>query len=319
MGTLNALLLAGALAAPADSSSGTRVSAPPDTLAYALALEATIAPPGDGVGHVIEPSGVATDAFGRVWTSDAALHRLQWLEPGGRFLGQAGTLGSDPGQLRQPGSIVRLGSLGVAVLDVENRRIVTYDLLGRLVGVLVDLEDPAVASATGRVDPVALAADRGGAMVVADRERERLVAFDFAGRYLRSLGGIGSRPGSFRGLAGIAATPRGELITTERGNARVQRLDASGRPLTAWPLDVGSRRGALPVAVDDSSRVAVADEGAGALWVFDGQGHPIAARRGLDRPRALAFTPDGALLVAEAGGSRVTRWRLRPRSADRGD
>jgi DNA-binding beta-propeller fold protein YncE len=268
---------------------------------------------------VVEPSGVTTDAFGRVWTSDAGIHRLQWFEPDGRLGGQAGTLGSDAGQLRVPGAIVRLGSLGVAVLDIENRRVVTYDLHGRLVGTLVQLDDPALTAQTGRIDPIALAADRGGAVVVADRERDRLLAFDFSGRYLRSLGGVGAKPGSFRGLAGVASTPKGELFTAERANARVQRLDASGRPVTWWPIAVGSKRGAMPVAVDDSSRVAVADEGAGTLWLFSATGVPIASHHGLERPRALAWAPDGSLLVAEAGGSRVTRWRLRLRTAPRGE
>jgi sugar lactone lactonase YvrE len=62
--------------------------------------------------------------------------------------------------------------------------------------------------------------------------------------------------------------------------------------------------------VDDSGRVAVADEPTGRVWVFAGDGRPIAALAGLSRPRALAFAPDGALLVGQASPGGVRRWRL---------
>ena len=71
--------------------------------------------------------------------------------------------------------------------------------------------------------------------------------------------------------------------------------------------------GMLPVAVDDSSRVAVADESGGRLWVFDDAGRVLAALAGLARPRALAFSPDGTLLVAEAGRGEVRRFALERR------
>jgi DNA-binding beta-propeller fold protein YncE len=199
-----------------------------------------------------------------------------------------------------------VGSLGVAVLDRENLRIVLYDLFGRLVGVLTDfatLDDE-----LGRVDPVAIAADRGGALYVADADRDRVLVLDFSGRYVRSLGGFGAGAGSFRGLAGLAAGTGGGLVTAERTGARVQRLDAAGSPLTVWSLPVRPGRGRLAVAVDDSSRIAVADEASGRLWLFDLSGRLLGARADLASPRAVTFAPDGSLLVAEGTAGRVRRF-----------
>ena len=297
--------LSGATAAAAPP-----VASPADSLAWRLRPVSVLVAQGDGRGQSLEPAGVAVDAFGRVVVADAALHRLQRFEPDGRWLGEAGSLGSDAGQLRRPGSVAMLGALAVVILDHENRRIERYDLFGRRLGTLVDLSDPALDQQVGRVDPVALAADRGGALYVADADRDRVLAFDFSGRYLRTIGGFGARPGSFRGLAGIAVAPRGGLVTAERVNARVQCFDLSGRVIAAWPLPVARPAGAMPVAVDDSSRVAVADEAGGRLWVFDDGGRPLAALSGLLRPRALAFAPDGTLLVAEAGRGEVRRFVL---------
>lgn len=313
-------LLAAAPPAAADSSAGGATAdsaahagrssgAAADTLPWRLRGVSRIVTQGDGRGQAIEPSGIAVDPFGRVVVSDAALHRIQRFEPDGRWIGEAGSLGSDPGQLRRPGSVAMLGTLSIVVLDQENRRIERYDLFGRRLGTLIDLLDPALVSQVGRVDPIAIAADRGGALYLAD-ERDRVLAFDFSGRFLRILGGTGTNPGSFRRLGGLATAPRGGLVAAERVNRRVQYLEPGGRVIRTWPLANVDAPGALPVAVDDSSRVAVGDEAGGRVWVFDGAGRTLASLGGLSRPRALAFAPDGTLLVAEAGRGEVRRFAL---------
>ena len=292
------LLVTGALAA------GT--PAIPDSLPLRLRPAGLVAGGESAAVRIAEPAGLAVDAFGALYVSDAALHHLQRFDAHGAWLGESGSLGSDPGQLRRPGGVVLLGTLSVAVLDLENRRVEQYDLFGRRVGTLIDLLASDFPSEVGRVDPVGIAADRGGALYLADGDGERVLAFEFSGRFVRALGGIGAKPGSFRGLRGIATAPRGELVTAERINARAQRLEPGGRVLASWPLDVRPGRGALPVAVDDSARVAIADEASGRLWIFDPAGRLLGARAGLEGPRALAFA-GASLLVAEARAGRVTR------------
>lgn len=304
---------AGALQSAAPAFTGTAASAGADsagadTLALRLLPVQTLGDAGGERAVLAEPSGIAVDAFGRIYVTDASQHRLVRFDAGGAALGEAGALGSGPGDLRRPGAVAAVGSLGVAVLDRENLRIVLYDLFGRLVGVLVDFA--ALEDELGRVDPVALAADRGGALYVADADRDRVLALDFSGRFVRSLGGFGVGAGSFRGLAGLATGPGGEVVTAERTGARVQRLDAAGTPLAVWPLPVRPGRGRLAVAVDDSARIAVADEASGRLWLFDLSGHLLGTRAGLASPRAVTFAPDGSLLVAEGTAGRVRRFAL---------
>jgi len=304
------MLVTGALAAS---------PAAPDSLPLRLRIAGVVAGGESAAVRIAEPSGIAADAFGTLYVSDAALHHLQRFDGRGAWLGESGSLGSDPGQLRRPGGVVLLGTLSVAVLDLENRRVETYDLFGRRSGTLIDLLGTDFPSEVGRVDPVAIAADRGGALYIADGDGERVLAFEFSGRFIRAMGGIGSKPGSFRGLRGVAVGPRGELVTAERINARAQRLDPGGRVLASWPLEVRPGRGALPVAVDDSARVAIADEASGRLWIFDPDGRRLGALTGLQGPRALAFAA-GSLLVAEARSGRVVRIALEraapPRAAE---
>lgn len=286
--------VAGAATAARDSLTGHWREVPPGLIAPASA-------------GAFEPAGVAVDAFGRVYVSDDRQHRVARFDALGHWLGAEGTLGSAPGQFRRPGAVVLSGTLQIAVLDRENQRVVRYDSFGHVLGVVVDLTPGAGGPDLGHVDPVDLATDRGGSFAIVDRDAERLLLYDVAGRFERALGGFGDRVGLFHGLSGVAFTPRGDLVTTERARSRVQRLDPGGRVAATWALGASPSGGALPVAVASSGRVAVADERSGQLWLFDASGRLLAAKSNLERPRALAFAAGDTLLVAEGAAGRVRR------------
>jgi len=315
-------LLALALVLAADAAGPARMEFREEA---AFAAPETAAPIG-------EVAGVACDALGRVWATDAVGHRLVRWDGQGRWLDESGALGSDINQFRRPTSLTRLGLLGVAVLDAENRRVVVFDHQARRADHVFALDDPGLERETGHITPIAISADRGGALYVADSDRDRILAFDFAGQYRRTIGGYGLSPGSFHGLVALAVAPRGELVTLERAvpasrrgkaarpdsagsglAARVQWLDPGGMPLANWSLP-GVAGTVAAIAVDDSGRVAVALEGpeGGEVWLHARDGALLARLRGVRSPRSLAFASDGALLVAESDAGRVRRFRLTP-------
>lgn len=277
--------------------------------------------------RLAEPSGLAIDAFGRLWVSDAALHRVVRLSDDGAALDETGALGSEPGQFRRPGALAVTGALGVAVLDLENRRVSLYDHHLRLLGAACDLAATALEDRIGRVTPVGLAADRGGAIHVADGDRDRILVFDFSGAFLREWGGFGGRAGGFAGLMGIASDGRGTLVTIERprarprrteadstvGRARVQWLDAGGRVVRSvwtpvWAAGAGESSFALAVAA--TGQVAIVGERSGQVCLLAADGTPLVVQGGFRSPRAVVFAADGALLVAEAGAARIVRSTL---------
>jgi sugar lactone lactonase YvrE len=307
------------VSAPAPSAAydtlRTPVAPPTDSTAapalpFVLRVEAAIAHPDEGPGQMVRPAGVALDAFGRVYVTDRALHRLQRFAPDGKWIGENGALGSEDGALRRPGDVVTAGALAMAVLDEENLRILSYDLFGLQQRTLVELGPQGLGSSAGRIDPVALASDRGGALYVADADRDRILILDAGGRLSGTITSTGADGGAFRGLAGLAVSRRGQIVVAERTSARIQRLDAGGRMLARFAIDVRPGRGRVPVAIDDSLRIAVADEATGRLWVFDADGTLLARREKLSRPWALVFGAAGELWVTESGSGRVTRLRL---------
>lgn len=280
-----------------------------------------------------EPSGVVSDAFGRVWMSDAALHKLVRFESDGRRLDETGALGTEPGQFRRPGALARVGSLGVAVLDIENRRVTVYDHHLRSLGAAIELSAAVLEARIGRVTPVGLASDRGGALYVADAERDRILVFDFAGEYQREIGGFGGRAGGFSGLLAVAVDARGTLVTVERprgrakravvdsltGRSRLQWLDAGGRVLhsvwlPAW--SAGAAESGLALAVSAAGWVAVAAERSGVVLVLDADGRELVRASGIGAPRALAFDDAGDLIVAAAGEAHLLRFTFLPSAAE---
>jgi hypothetical protein len=319
-----------ARAAASDSAAGMPADSAHAGIARGWRLRELPAIEGDDAHPLVEPAGVLADAFGHIWVSDASLHKLRRWRADGVPLDETGALGSEPTQFRRPGALARVGALGVAVLDVENQRVSTYDLNLRLLSVAVDLTSADIEARAGTVRPLALASDRGGALYVVDAERDRILVFDYAGAFQREIGGYGGRSGGFNGLTGVAVTARGRIVTVERprprskradpsdstlARARIQWLEAGGRLITSvWspPLAAGNSELSVAVAVDAIGRVAIAAERSGEVHVLAPDGAPIARLTGLASPRALAFADDGTLLVAETGAHRVRRWTLEP-------
>jgi sugar lactone lactonase YvrE len=290
------------------------VPAAPDTLPLALTPAGGFARLSADPSRPVEPAGLAFDSFGRVYVADAALRRLVRFAADGSALGETGALGDDAGGLRRPGAVVTAGVLQVAVLDEENRRVIAYDLQGHVQGIAVDLDAVLDVPGESRARPIGLASDRSGAFYVADADGDRVLVFDAAGRRVRDLGRPGAGGAALSGVAGLAVARRGDVFVSERVRGRIVHLDPTGALRAAWPLPDSTAAMRLPLAVDDSLRVACADPEHARVWVFDAAGRPLAVLDGVEDVSALAFARDGALWAAERTARRLARFTLAPRA-----
>lgn len=127
---------------------------------------------------------------------------------------------------------------------------------------------------------VAIGAD--GSIYVADGYgNSRVVQFSAAGGFIREWGRKGSGPGEFNLPHSIAIDPMGRLYVADRGNARVQLFDSTGRFLGEWRDSTLGRPWAVRVAPD------------GSVYLVDGgDQHPP------ERARIFKLTRDGKVVAA---------------------
>lgn len=115
--------------------------------------------------------------------------------------------------------------------------------------------------------------------------------FDPAGRYLRTVGGVGEGPGEFRDPAALALLADGRLALRDRtAPDRVTVYGADGSHVATWRIPGWGDRGG------GGSFAMLADTG-GVLWVqFQGFRRPTGPRHLRPPPVFVRLGPDGAVL-----------------------
>ena len=136
-------------------------------------------------GRFAGPQFVAFDRAGNVYTTDAALYRVQKFTANGEFLGMWGSESAEPGGFGPP-----------------------------------PLDKNGTASEGG---PIALCLDAQDRVWVG-ATNSRVQLFSNEGKYLCGLGGEGSNPGEFERPHGLALDSHGCLYVVDTMNDRIQKF-----------------------------------------------------------------------------------------------
>ena len=250
--------------------------------------------------------------------SDAAGDGVHWFSQAGGHLCSAEGFGMPLG-VAQGAAVGRAAgaAASLVVADTGNSRV---DVLGASGERVASLYQPNSAGEfTRRLMDVAVNAT-GGAVLVADADRNRVLAFDREGNPVFAVGLKGSGSGSFDRPMGIAVAPAGSpwpgrIAVADTGNGRVQVLDAAGRHVLTAGND-GTLAQPGSVAVDGRGRIIVADtERNSRIFVFEADGTRVTALDGtalgryrsgsLVGPTDVAVGPGGEIVVADATVGRV--------------
>jgi len=138
----------------------------------------------------------------------------------------------------------------------------------------------------GAIADVAVSAS--GDIYVWDRSIPAIRMYDASGKYIRTIGRLGSGPGEYRPGGALAIGRNGNLLMWDPGNARINVYTASGDVLTSWPTKSG-RSG----SIEGSGLLTVDAAGftyAKSMFVINQAGKPTDTRTGWIR-----FQPDGSL------------------------
>jgi sugar lactone lactonase YvrE len=136
-------------------------------------------------GRFAGPQFVAFDRAGNVYTTDAALDRIQKFTPEGKLLAFWGSESAEPGGFGPP-TVNKDGTPGP----------------GGPIALCVDRQDRVWVSATNN----------------------RVQQFTNDGKYLRGVGGAGTEPGRFHLPHGIVLDSRDCLYVADTMNARIQKF-----------------------------------------------------------------------------------------------
>jgi DNA-binding beta-propeller fold protein YncE len=180
---------------------------------------------GTSAGEFNEPRGLAVDATGNLYIVDSKNNRVQKLAPDGKPLLAWGQEGKEPGQFKDPGGIAIGPDGSVYVADTWNHRVQKFDSNGKFLaewrpepgfwgprGIAINADGSMLyvtdtgnkrvvafdakgkqLAAWGRdgskpgdfIEPVGVAVDQDGHVLVADTGNRRIQVFDAQGKFLK--------------------------------------------------------------------------------------------------------------------------------------
>lgn len=212
-----------------------------------------------GEGAYVRPHMAKCDGDDNIWLIDDDGHVLYLYSPEGELLEKLGTRGvpgKDGSHFNKPTDIAFGLRGGFYISDgYGNSRVTRFDKDLKFLG-----QWGSEGVGEGQfILPHAITTDAEGLVYVADRNRWRIQIFSPEGRYLRQWTHIG-KP------FGIVYTEDGYLYVCDGTNARVTKLDTSGRVIGFFGV-TGNQDGQLSTAHD----IAVAPNGDILIAHLDGR------------------------------------------------
>lgn len=154
------------------------------------------------------------------------------------------------------------------VLEPNHRKILVFNHLEKYVRT-IDLAEICKR-------PVALAIDKKQQRVyVSDAELSVILALDFNGALLHTIGGPGDSAGRLNRPVGMVVNSAGELLVADAFNARIQKFDNQGRYIKSFGnrgTGIGDFQLIKSVAVDPDNNVYVADGRSNSIKIFNKNG-----------------------------------------------
>ena len=179
-----------------------------------------------GEGALKLPLNVALDADGTCYVADAGRDQVVIFDQSQNCLGALGKLGE-----MKPRDVA-VSKDRIYVADLMKHSVRVFDKSTR--NPLFDVPRPEERTNQTRAlfTPTNLALDSQGRLYVGDTGAFRVQVYDAEGKYLRSVGGMGDRPGQFARVKGVAVDRANRLYAADAMSQVVQVFDEEGRPLT---------------------------------------------------------------------------------------
>jgi sugar lactone lactonase YvrE len=225
---------------------------------------------GSGNGQFSNPWGIAVTPAGNIWVADTGNHRLQEFNSKGEFMQKFGTAaaGESKGtELVAPEAIAIAPNGMLWVGDFEGDRVAEFR------ETVSSESERFVRNTSGAtIDrPRGLAVDGPGNVWVTSLGTSPMQEFSSEGKFIRSVGSVGSGDGQMNSPAGVGVDPTGRIYVVDQTNNRVEIFNAAGGFVAKF----------------------------GATGTGNAQ---------FTEPKGIAFGAGGAIFVTDKGNNRVHKW-----------
>lgn len=262
---------------------------------------------GDGPGQLDDPACIATDSVGNVYIADGGSHFVSKFDPGGTPL-----LSYQDEKLKQPQSIAVDAGGAIYVTDSSRQSAFVYFPNGDRYHQLRLSVRP------GREDTLSIAVDDDGMIYILDDGAGRVFNYTPRFRLLRTWQPAANALDGKARAESLAAGPDGYLYLADPGGNRILRFTREGRFVDAVKASAdGTERRLSGQFAASRKYLFVMDADGRLLHVWSADGRPqmdldLAPELGQGhRPApALAVSPRQELLVLDAPGARVLRYRI---------
>ena len=214
---------------------------------------------------LVRPAGVAADAQGRIFVTDAESHCVWVLNRSSAVELRWGDFGSGEKEFNTPMGIAIDADGQLYIVDAGNSRIKKHSAQGGF----LKAWGKAGAENGAFLSPRAVAVNSAGEVFVLDSERVQ--RFSPQGVWLGGWGRQGTGEGEFNNPTGICLDAAGSIYVADTGNHRIQKFDAQGKVICSWGVK-GQERGMLEgpcgLAVDEAGSVYIVEKDNNRVQLF---------------------------------------------------
>lgn len=278
-------------------------------------------------GGLVLPNSMALDTDGRLYTLDAAAHKICCFDPCDNQFHRLPTLGGKghkPRQFLQPTAIAISRRNDLFVVDSGNRRVQQVALKGLVLRAIwgplvVTYENgrpcvtriaPTAAYPANTWQPVDAAITRRHWVYISDRANGLIHLFDAHGRWRTAYDGVDDTGQPLVQPTHLALDNAGRIYVVQEGQPDVVVLDENGRFLRRLTQPADARPDFAPIALafDPAGQLYACDGVTGRLYLYDdAQTAAIRCHAFKGQGCAMTVDPQGHPFIADARTGQILR------------
>ncbi|XP_014681737.1 PREDICTED: tripartite motif-containing protein 2-like isoform X3 [Priapulus caudatus] len=258
---------------------------------------------GSGEHSFIQPVGIAVHQTGNIYVTDTGNSRIKVLTDELHFLKHIASEG-----LRSQ------SATGIAITPSQNLVVVNWRTK-QVTEITPDGKQRLQFTCADFIEPVCVAVNSRGEVVVGDSGAHKVFIFDATGKLLRRIGSTkGEDPGQFSLIAALAIGANDDVVVAD---SRLQIFGRSGKfNREIYPEGKGKGQyGGIVVDRDQRVLVTRSERGRNFVQLFTYSGKPLFQIDSLDaklkRPAGLAVTHDHHVVIVDLGNDCVKKYRYK--------